>query len=259
MSVDEKKLMKCFIKAQMRLSDIFDLILPFDRRIRGNADFIASFVPRFLQRGLHVADVGGGRFPLITPAQKRSLAISVTGIDLSAEALMSAPDGCYDHIITADITRYSGKENFDLVICQSLLEHVKSAADAIHGLASLVRPDGCLLIFTPCRNAIYARLNLLLPQNFKKWLLYNIFTDTETRQGHPGFYDSCTPNQLKLGANKAGFELLEWRLYYRSSYFSFWLPLHAFWRICQQILLQLDPEEYAESFAIAFKRGNRYR
>ena len=67
---------------------------------------------------------------------------------------MHAPEGCYDRVIVADICRYRGTTEADLVICRAVLEHVVDADQALAGLASIAKPGGYLLLFIPSRNAI---------------------------------------------------------------------------------------------------------
>ena len=132
--------MKAFVDLQKRLSEQFDHLLPPVRQVRGNRDFISSFVPGYLRPGLRIADVGGGRSPLLTCHQKLALSLQVTGLDISADSLAAAPPGSYDQTVQADVTKISGVADHDLVICQSLLEHVESVDGALRGLASLVKP-----------------------------------------------------------------------------------------------------------------------
>jgi len=63
---------------------------------------------------------------------------------------------------------FGGQGDADLIICQALLEHVKNVDQAFAAIASILKPGGLALIFVPSRNALYARLNLLLPQDLKR-------------------------------------------------------------------------------------------
>jgi len=56
----------------------------------------------------------------------------------------------------------------DEIYSQALLEYVKNIDQAFAAIASILKLGGLALIFVPCRNAPYARLNMMFAQNFKK-------------------------------------------------------------------------------------------
>lgn len=112
-------------------------------------------------------DVGGGRTPVITPEVKRSLELTVVGIDCSLDELSAAPAGAYDRTVVADICSYRWLGDGDLVVCRNVLEHVSCADDALRAIASLLKPGGKAALFVPNRHSWYARLNRSLPHAFK--------------------------------------------------------------------------------------------
>ena len=240
-----------FVKTNRRLSAAFDRqFLPHWYSVDGNRDFLDEFAPAYLETGQRIVDVGGGKNPYLSPRQKEAFACHVTGFDIDASELGRAPPRAYDRVIIGDICSYRGPANADLVICQALLEHVRDMEGAFAGLASLVRPGGRLLIFAPSRNALFARINLLLPQSWKQALLFRIYPDTRGSQGFPSYYDRCTPGELlKLGHRNA-LALEAARYYFASSYFTFFLPFHVIWRIW----LMARGLQAAETFAMAFRK-----
>jgi 2-polyprenyl-6-hydroxyphenyl methylase/3-demethylubiquinone-9 3-methyltransferase len=168
---------RAIIDGQMRLCRSFDRLLPARYSVDGNRHFIDVFVPKYLKSNMTVYDVGGGKTPYITIEKKWELSLVVVGIDIDADELRRAPEGVYDETICADITRYQGKGDADLVICQALLEHVKDVDAAFAALAGILKPGGRVLVFTPSKYALYALLNRLLPETLKKRLLFSIFQD----------------------------------------------------------------------------------
>ncbi len=80
-----------------------------------------------------------------------ALRLQVVGLDVDRRALVRARRGAYDETICADITEFRGREDADVVVCQSVLEHVLDMDRAIAGVASLLRPGECALVFAPCR------------------------------------------------------------------------------------------------------------
>jgi SAM-dependent methyltransferase len=60
-------------------------------------------------------------------------------------------------------------------VCQALLEHVSDVNGAFESIASILRPGGQAVIFVRSRNAVFARINLVLPEKFKRWILFQVF------------------------------------------------------------------------------------
>lgn len=248
------RIVRLLIASQMWLSKQFDRLLPTKFRIDGNRDFLNTVVPQYLRPGLQIYDIGGGKQPCITKKDKSRLCLRIVGLDLSQEELMQAPAGIYDRTIVADIQRYRGDGLADVVICQALLEHVPNATEAIAGLASIVKENGHILIFSPSRRAIFARLNRLLPQRIKKALLFTVFPHTKTAQGFPSYYDKCTANEFRGIAQNHGLTEVTSKAYYLSSYFSFFFPLYFAWRIWTLVAWLIQGTDAAETFTIILSK-----
>jgi 2-polyprenyl-6-hydroxyphenyl methylase/3-demethylubiquinone-9 3-methyltransferase len=229
-------------------------MLPSHYRIDGSEDFQISFAPEYLQKSSKVYDIGGGKNPFLTSALKEQLAVTLVGLDIDQHELHKAPTGAYDEVICADITRYEGNYDADLVICKALLEHVEDIDAAFAGIASILKPGGVAVIFVPSKNAIYARLNIILPETFKRHLLYTIFPQTRKSQGFISYYDKCTPKDFECLAKRQGLEVESKRCYFLSSYFSFFFPLYLLWRIWILIFRFFAGEQAAETFSMAFKK-----
>jgi 2-polyprenyl-6-hydroxyphenyl methylase/3-demethylubiquinone-9 3-methyltransferase len=223
----------------------------------GNRDFISEMAPPYIKEGMRVYDVGGGKQPFINLPMKKKLKLFVTGLDISQHELESAPTGTYDEIICADISTVSGYEDGDLVICQAVLEHVRDTESAIRSISSLLKPGGIALIFVPSRNAVFARLNLFLPQKLKEAILYYVYPSTRHAQGFPSYYWKCTPKDILELAKENGLTETEARYYYTSSYFNFLLPLHVIWRGWVVIFRIFHGRQAAETFSLALRKDGR--
>ncbi|MCX7087142.1 MAG: methyltransferase domain-containing protein [Methylococcales bacterium] len=241
------------IHQQVALSKYFDeMFLQKKFLIDGNQDYLKSFLPNRLDKipvGSTVYDIGCGKNPAISLEVKQKLQANVIGIDLSEDELLQAPRGTLDHCIGADICNFQGQEDGDLLLCQALLEHVPDVEAAFVSCAK-----GGALIFVPSRNAIFARLNILLPQRTKLFLLHGIFPNTRRDQGFPSFYNRCTPRDFRQLAAQYGFEVEEVRTYYKSSYFSFFFPLYLVWRLWIVLFEKVNSEQAAETFCMALRR-----
>jgi 2-polyprenyl-3-methyl-5-hydroxy-6-metoxy-1,4-benzoquinol methylase len=245
------------LHAQRVLSTEFDhLLLPPEYRIDGNTCFDTEFIEPFLRRDAIVMDVGGGKRPALSSERKAALQLRVIGFDISLKELKAAPQGSYDATICSDITSFLGEENADVVICVSLLEHVPDIDKSLRGIASMLKPGGIALVFVPCRNTLFARLNLLLPQNFKKRLLNWLFPETASKVlGFKAYYDRCVPRDVQFLARKNGLVAEKVRLYFYTGYFEPIAPLHILWRLWQVAFRALVNPAAAESFSMALRKS----
>lgn len=242
-----------FVELNRKLSSKFDAwLIPKKFRTDGNRDFIDEFAKKYFKKGLHVYDIGGGKNPYVNRSTKDRLSLTVVGLDIDAAELSRAPHGLYDKTICADITRFYGDGTADLVICQALLEHVKDVNAAFASINSILKHGGRAVIFVPSRNAVFARLNLLLPQKLKRWLLFTIFPQSQRDQGFPSYYDRCTPEDFRKIAKRYGLQEESFRAYFQSSYFSFFFPAYMIWRLWMLLFWMLRGDQAAETFSVAY-------
>jgi 2-polyprenyl-6-hydroxyphenyl methylase/3-demethylubiquinone-9 3-methyltransferase len=210
------------------------MLLPDQWRVSHGREFSKRVVPELLRPGMNVWDVGCGSRPMISRETKRDLGLTITGIDIDAGELDMMGPGLCDRTITADVCEFFGDESADLVICRTVLEHVHDVDRAFAGLVSMLRPCGTLAICVPCRNAPFARLNLLLPERTKRRLLFGIWP--HKGDGHTGFparYHRCTPRYFTTLAERHRLRVVELSAHWWSNYFTFFLPVWALWRLWQ--------------------------
>ena len=247
-------LIRKLIAGQIRLTRKFDELLPSQHLVDGNDDFIDDVVPQYTLAGAVVYDVGGGKNPLIDAERKAQLGLKIIGLDIDSRELAAAPPCRYDRTICADIVNYRGARDADLVICQALLEHVLDTGQALEAIASILKPGGQALLFVPARNAVYARINLILPQKLKQRILFGIYPHMRRSQGFPAHYDRCTPAALEALALRKGLRAVERRVYFQSDYFRFCFPIHALWRLWVLLFRSLAGDQAAETFSVVFRK-----
>ncbi|PCI05292.1 MAG: hypothetical protein COB78_01385 [Hyphomicrobiales bacterium] len=216
----------------------------------GNGTFIEEIYPNFLTTGSTIVDIGGGSQPIVTQKIKDRFELTVIGIDIDEDELNKSPDGIYDRKICADITVINGAEDIaDLIICQATLEHVRNNRESIRNISRMMKSNGKIILFIPCRNAVFARLNLLLSQGLKEKILFAIYPEKEEHQGFPAFYDLCTPGMMIEEFERNGVSV-EPTCFWTSSYFSFFFPLYVIWRLYTVIARRLLGHNYCETFIL---------
>jgi ubiquinone/menaquinone biosynthesis C-methylase UbiE len=245
------------VASQVALSRAFDRLLPQSFRVDGSKDFKQRIVPSHLRPGQVIYDIGGGGRPCVDMETKRRLGLTLIGLDIDEEEFTKALPGLYDHTIVADVTSYQQGEVADLVVCKSTLEHVSNTGAALAAMARLLRPGGTLLVFAPSRNALYARLNVLLPERLKRRLLSAFLPGQADHLGFPAKYDHCTPRHFCRAIAGQGLEIKELRPYYISSYFSIIFPIYVAWRAWILAYRAVAREQAAETFALIARKPER--
>ncbi len=242
------------VGSQKYLSKLFDKLLPEKFTLDGNRDFERSFVPSHIRDNVTVYDVGGGKSPLIGIDEKRRRNLTLIGLDVDPDELSRAPEDTYDETICADISSYQGRQDADLLICRAVLEHVADVEGAFRSIHSILKPGGLALVFTPSGNAMYARLNRMLPEKTKKALLFGVSPETRAKQGFRAYYDKCTPRDFRKLARDNGFVIEEERFYFISSYFSCFFPAYLLWRCWILLGCLMVRHQAAETFSVALRK-----
>ncbi len=242
------------INNQVWLSRKFDKVLPYKFRVDGNYDFQENIVPACLKENMVVYDVGAGKRPLLNSKVKEQLNLRVVGLDIEQEELEAAPSGSYDEKIEADIAGYRGSIDADLIICQALLEHVRDVESAFQALSSILKPGGLALIFVPNRNALYARINRIIPQSTKATILAALYPKMQSKQGFKAYYNKCTPVEFKALAEQNNLAVINEYYYYNSIYFSFFFPLYLLWRLWVFVFYGIYKEQAAETFTLIVRK-----
>ncbi len=157
-------------------------------------------------------EIGGGRDPLLTPAQARKLGVDYTVNDISEEELRNAPGAfntaCFD--VSGDLAAAGIEpESQELAFSRMVFEHVKDVRRAWSNLHTILAPGGVGFIFVPTLYALPYVANLIIPE----WLsgkivkaLYPHRTDAEDPK-FPAYYDWCYSSERKVAPmlREAGF------------------------------------------------------
>jgi SAM-dependent methyltransferase len=247
-------LIRRFVRLNHRASAAVEKLLPRRPRTDGNMHYLKTLPDLAAVPDGRVYDVGGGSLPGVPVTTKQAFNLHYIGLDISAEELSAAPPGRYDETIVADICGFEGREDGDVVIVQSALEHVQDTEQAIASVASVVAPGGQVHIFVPCRNALFARLNLLLPQAFKARLLRILSSDTAEHQGFPAYYDRCTPRDLSELLEQHDLEVRSLQYFWSSKYFFYFFPAYLLWRSWQPVAWLLLGRNACETFVVSVMR-----
>jgi SAM-dependent methyltransferase len=127
-----------------------------------------------------VLDAGCGfTLPTELPEHAR-----LVGLDISAEAL--AKHERLDDAIVGDVETYPlPDDEFDVILCWTVLEHLEHPRSAFENLARAVKPGGLLVIGVPNVWSLKGIVTRLTPYRFHVWLYRHLLGQPQA--GTPGF------------------------------------------------------------------------
>lgn len=219
----------------------------------GRADGSQQFplhLQRVLRPGLRVIDLGSGRHPSISAAEKRRLGLHVIGVDVSREELDAAPPASWDEMVCDSAETFVRPGEADLVISRALVEHVPNPVSMFRSVHASLKPGGETLHFIPNRNALFAVLNRMLPHEAKRKLLYTLYPMSRNHLGFRAYYRRCSPAAIRTLLGGIGFRDVTVTPYFSSNYFVALFPAHAAMVSWQVAMQQLGAEELCESFVV---------
>jgi SAM-dependent methyltransferase len=153
---------------------------------------------------VRVLDAGcGAKFPFRLPRHAR-----ITGVDVSEAGLAQNP--ALDEKIVGDIQTYRFPPNqFDLVVCWNVLEHVPRPEQAIANLASSLKDGGVIVLGMPNVLSLKGLLTKFTPHRFHVWVYRTIFRkELAGTEGHFPFRTflrfSMSPNAIRRLARANG-------------------------------------------------------
>jgi 2-polyprenyl-6-hydroxyphenyl methylase/3-demethylubiquinone-9 3-methyltransferase len=248
-------MMKHLLRLNVKISQSFDKILPQDMLEFGTGYFDTVLMARHVQQDQCIMDIGGGKNPNISVAEKHQKNLRYIGIDIDENELKAAAAGQYDAIMVADICNgVQVREKADLIIARALMEHVPDTRAALKTMGDLTKPGGEVIIFVPCRNAWFTLINRILPESFKLSLLRLCFPEKMHRLGFKAFYNRCTPDEMIENATASGFAVSELKIFYASRYFEIFFPLHIIWRIYQICVRAFGFKNLCETFTLVLRK-----
>jgi 2-polyprenyl-3-methyl-5-hydroxy-6-metoxy-1,4-benzoquinol methylase len=97
-----------------------------------------------------ILDAGCGTGDCLRMLQEEYGCTQLTGADISASVLAIARDICAKaQFYQADLMTRPLPGEFDLILCQQVLEHMVRPEDALRNLLGMLRPRGTILITVP--------------------------------------------------------------------------------------------------------------
>ena len=169
-------------------------------------DYYAAVLSKLVEEGCSWADVGCGRRILGRRDELAKMLATRAGYVLGIDPDDNIAD---NELITeayqGPVEACPTKRTFDLVTLNMVAEHIADPQKAINRIASLTKPDGLVLLFTPNKwspMSIFAKLTPLWVHHYFKRILWN----TEERDTFPVQYKLNTRMDLARHFEGAGFK-----------------------------------------------------
>ncbi len=241
-----------FIRANRAASDAFSR--RFDGRIDGSKS-VGDLIHSQLQPGMSLFDIGGGRLPAIDADMRAQLNLRVTGVDIDANELAAAPPDTYDVTIASDIATLAGHDSeADLVYSRSVAEHVVDTTAMVRTIGRITKPGGLSVHFMPNRYAPFALVNVLLPVDLRRRLLFAIMPEAEERGVFPPYYNNTSPHAMEKQFRAAGFDQIRVVAYYSSDYLAFFFPAHVVMVLWQNLMRVTRCRQFCETFTVIARK-----
>ena len=219
-------------------------------RRNGGREFRENVLPSLLDGGLRILDVGGGKRPQIDPEIKQRLGLYVVGLDIDADELRQAPKDAYDETVVGDVAEVPLTGEFDLIISKAVLEHTQHNPRVIRNLASALKAGGRMAHCIPCRNALFARVNMLLGNETARRILFALQPGKKNTSGFRAYYDCCTPSHMTRLCEENGLHVTGLSAHFSSDYCSFFAPLYTLDLLRQLLMRLVCSRDMAENFVL---------
>jgi 2-polyprenyl-3-methyl-5-hydroxy-6-metoxy-1,4-benzoquinol methylase len=102
-----------------------------------------------LHEGMSILDAGCGTGDCLRMLGQEYGVGQLTGTDFSGSALAIAMETC-PRAGLHQLDMYQRlAQDFDLILCQQVLEHLMRPEDALRNMLTMLRPEGCIIITVP--------------------------------------------------------------------------------------------------------------
>ena len=160
---------------------------------------LQSLLDGFLARSgpIRVLEAGCGSLSHV----KLGTESHIVGIDISQQQLEK--NATVDERILGDIQTYALRENnFDVVICWEVLEHVQHPLRALANLTRSLKPQGILILAFPNVFSLKGLITKFTPYRFHVWVHRSILGHPEA--GTKGNAPFPTPLRLSMAPDSIG-------------------------------------------------------
>ncbi len=215
-------MLKKFMQKNRNWCEEFLKTHPLDAKNINNVYLKA--VKKYLKDAGIVYDVGGGKHCRYIDFVGEGT--MVYALDISAEEL-DANSGIKEKIVTdvcKDIPIPYGK--VDMITSSSVVEHLTEPVKYYENAYNALKSGGIFINMFPCRYAVFAMVNRVLPKKFARNLLYFFQPGAKKDCGFPAYYKGLYYKRVIKDLRDRGFRIKGVYLrYLQADYYTFFVPL----------------------------------
>ncbi len=213
-----------------------------------------------LRPGIAILDVGAGRAPCVSPAD-RPPGCTYVGLDISERELLRAPPGSYDETVVADASELMPElaGRFELIVSWFAFEHIAPLPAGVSNIREYLAPRGRLISNLSGAFSIASILNRLLPERAASRLVTRLLA-RDPGSVFPARYDHCWHSALErlFARGWAHSEIIP--IYLGARYFQFSRLLSAVYLCYEEWAFQTGRRNLAPYYlvdAVADERHGR--
>lgn len=114
----------------------------------------------------------------------------------------------------------------DMITSSSVLEHLTDPEEFFKNAYNSLKAGGYFIHLCPCRYALFATINRILPKKLSRKILFSIHPDKKKTCGFPTYYKKLYYSEIEKMLNRQNFELLRCTFSYQEvGYYTFFFPL----------------------------------
>lgn len=160
----------------------------------GEGDFNRDLLEKINQiikqsDNLKVLEAGGADRPLLEKSDKWTY----YGMDIDQKPSCYK---CYDKFLVQSIEEKID-DDFDLIISQTLLEHVPNNTKSIEAMYNALNNGGAMLHYLPSKAHIYSICLRLVGPKIQKALIKHLRPEAVSTAGYPAFFDKCSTHEMR--------------------------------------------------------------
>lgn len=156
----------------------------------------------FVRKGMKVLDAGCGRGNIVVDEFRKEIEEAV-GIDIDQKA--TEGNVCLDKVVIRDLENMPFLNNeFDVVLSQWVLEHLKDPDKVFSEIYRVLKPGGAFIFVTPYKGSYLVLVKRILGTGITRKLLSQSYGRKE-KDVFPAYYRANSPKSLEEKLVRADF------------------------------------------------------
>lgn len=195
-----------------------------------------------------ILDAGAGKRCFYKRAGMR-----IVGVDILSSDLAENADVEYAVATDLSVGFPFRPHAFDAITACYFVEHIPDIERFIRSAGSALKPGGKIFLLFPCRYALFAMFNRMIPNKWTVKLLRRYLEDSHG--GFPAKYEKCWPNGMRKVLERNGFRVIYQKVsHYQAFYCAAFLPSYLLCLAYDAVTRAVGIEALASSVIIVAQK-----